>query len=92
LEEGPAEQARIEALERLENIERGASGLDDVRLALTEVGKLCFLHGVHDFDVFRYERLMQDRVDEREGTLATNSDELIALIRDVFLHGVELNK
>ncbi|MFP3480419.1 hypothetical protein SB780_36820, partial [Burkholderia sp. SIMBA_057] len=71
LEEGPAEQARIEALERLENIERGASGLDDVRLALTEVGKLCFLHGVHDFDVFRYERLMQDRVDEREGTLAT---------------------
>lgn len=92
LEEGPAEQARIEALERLENIERGASGLEDVRLALTEVGRLCFLHGVHDFDVFRYERLMQDRVDEREGTSATNSDELIALIRDVFLHGVELNK
>lgn len=92
LEAGPAEQPRIEALERLENIERGASGLDEVRLALTEVGRLCFLHGVHDFDVFRYERLMQDRIDEHEGTLATNSDELISLIRDVFLHGVELNQ
>jgi hypothetical protein len=92
LEAGPAEQPRIEALERLENIERGASGLEEVRLALTEVGRLCFLHGVHDFDVFRYERLMQDRVDELEGTLATNSDELISLIRDVFLHGVELNR
>lgn len=90
LEQGPADQPRIEALERLENIERGASGLEDARIALTEVGRLCFLYGVHDFDVFRFERLLQDRVDLREGTIAANSDQFISLIGEVFLDGVEL--
>lgn len=92
LEDGPAEQPRIEALERLENIERGTSGLEDVRLARTELGQLCFRHGAHDFDVFRYERLMQDRVDERKGTLATTADSLILLIREIFLQNVDLAK
>lgn len=92
LEAGPAEQPRIEALERLENIEPGTSGLDEVRHALTELGKLCFRHGVHDFDVFRYERLMQDRVDQAEGSLAAAADALIELIQEVFLRGVELER
>lgn len=90
LEAGPKDQPRIEALERLENIERGASGLEEVRLALTELGQLCFRHGAHDFDVFRYERLMQDRADARAGTLVTTADELITTIRTIFLDGVEL--
>lgn len=90
LEEGPREQPRIEALERLENIERGSSGLEEPRLALTEVGQLCFRHGAHDFDIFRYERLIQARVDSHAGTLATNADELLLLISDIFLRGVEL--
>ena len=90
LDSGPNDRPRIEALERLENIERGASGLENVRLALTELGQLCFRHGVHDFDVFRYELLMQERVDERVGTVAATADELIGLIREIFLDGVEL--
>lgn len=92
LEEGPSAQRRIEALERLENIEPGTSGLADVRQALTTVGRLCFRYGVHDFDVFRYERLMQDRVNERSDTAASTADELIALIVDIFFNDIELKE
>lgn len=90
LERGPTEQPRIEALERLENIERGSSGLEEPRLALTEVGQLCFRHGAHDFDVFRYERLIQERVDSYRGTVVADADELLSLISNIFLRGVEL--
>ena len=46
------EEARNSALEYLENVEPGASDLIEVRRAITAVGKLCFLNGVHDFDIF----------------------------------------
>lgn len=90
LESGPVDQPRIEALERLENIESGASGLEDPRLAQTNFGRLCFRHGAHDFDVFRYERLMQDRADERANQVVSTAAELITLIVELFLTGVEL--
>jgi len=92
LESGPTDQPRIEALERLENIEPGASGLEGARLAQTELGRLCFRHGAHDFDVFRYERLIQDRVDAYRDTAASSAEELIALIGEIFLSGVELGR
>lgn len=90
LETGPADQARIEALERLENIESGASGLERARLAQTEIGRLCFRHGAHDFDIFRYELLLQQRADRRATQGVSTSDDLILLIVEVFLVGVEL--
>ncbi len=90
LEAGPADQPRIEALERLENIEAGASQLEGARLAQTEVGQLCFRHGAHDFDIFRYELLIQERVTAHEERQVATADELVALIVDVFLTGVEL--
>ena len=90
LETGPVDQARIEALERLENIESGASGLDRARLAQTEIGRLCFRHGAHDFDIFRYELLLQERADLRATQVVSTSDDLISLIVEVFLVGVEL--
>lgn len=92
LESGPVNQPRIEALERLENIETGASGLEGARLAQTDLGRLCFRHGAHDFDVFRYELLMQDRVADRTGSAVSTSDELITLIVDIFLTEVELGR
>ncbi|MGN7949194.1 DEAD/DEAH box helicase [Microbacterium sp. 22215] len=92
LESGPVDQPRIEALERLENIESGASGLEGARLAQTHLGRLCFRHGAHDFDVFRYELLMHERAADRTGDLVSTADDLIALIVDIFLTGVELGR
>lgn len=92
LESGPAEQPRIDALERLENIEAGASGLEGARRAQTDLGRLCFRHGAHDFDVFRYELLMQERVTDRTGDIVSTADDLIALIVEIFLTGVELDR
>lgn len=90
LESGPPDQPRIEALERLENIEPGSSGLENLRLAETRVGELCFKHGVREFDVFRHERLLEQRLNERGSILVTTPRGLIALICHVFLEGVEL--
>lgn len=92
LESGPVDQPRIEALERLENIESGASGLEGARLAQTEVGRLCFRHGAHDFDVFRYELLMQERSEARATQAVSTADDLMSLIVEVFLTGVELGR
>lgn len=92
LESGPADQPRIEALERLENIEAGASGLEGARLAQTELGRLCFRHGANDFDVFRYELLMQERANKHASTLVSSAEELIIVTVDIFLTGVELGR
>lgn len=92
LESGPAEQPRIEALERLENIEPGASKLEGARRAQTELGRLCFRHGAHDFDIFRYELLMQERATESFGHMVSTADDLIELIVEIFLTGIELGR
>lgn len=92
LKSGPFDQPRIDAFERLENIEKGASGSAETRLAQTELGRLCFRHGTYDFDVFRYERLMQDRVNAHPHVAVSSADELIALIVEVFLSGIELER
>lgn len=92
LEAGPVDQPRIEALERLENIEEGASGLEGARLAQTDLGRLCFRNGVNNFDIFRYELLMQERVDLRSHDVISEAEDLISLIVEIFLTGVELGR
>ncbi|WP_084130648.1 DEAD/DEAH box helicase [Demequina sp. NBRC 110055] len=83
---------RHTALEYLENIEPGVTTVVGARIATTEVGRLCFRHGVHDFDIFGAESLLQERLDAR-ATDAPIDDvaSLLDAIVDVFLDGVELN-
>ncbi|WP_182378302.1 DEAD/DEAH box helicase [Nocardioides sp. WS12] len=92
--EGSADNVgRQAALEYLENIEPGTSQLSGLRTASTEVGRLCFLNGVYDFDIFESEQAIQDQIDalrEREQLLETPEDVLDALAK-IFLEHVDLD-
>lgn len=82
---------RQDALEFLENIEAGVTSITDARVAETDVGRLCFQNGVHDFDIIELEQTIQKRVDRY--LLSSPIDdvgELLDAIVSIFLHGIEL--
>lgn len=85
-----SEQTRFEALERLENIEEGSSNLEHARRAITRLGRLCFQHGAYDFDIFKNEVVLQERIDDLEGQQIQSTNRLVELICSIFLTGVEL--
>ena len=92
LERSVDSPARRDALEYLENIQPGASSLQDARVANSEVGRLCFLNGVRDFDIFAFEQAIQARVDQIRGSILLSVSDLIDAICDVFLVAVELDE
>lgn len=92
LERAADSPARRDALEYLENIQPGASSLQDARVANTEIGRLCFLNGVRDFDIFEYEHAIQARVDQVRGSILLSVPDLIDAICDLFLVEVELDE
>lgn len=92
LERSEDYEARQDALEYLENIERGSTELMSPRIAVTEVGKLCFQNGVRDFDIFLNEHAIQARVNSArlEQQLLRDSSAVVASICTLFLDGIEL--
>lgn len=82
---------RANALEYLENVEPGASGLAAARRAQTPVGALCFKNGVHDFDIFSNEAEIQRRIDERLGEPISQIDQVIGTICAVFFDEIQLS-
>tara|TARA_B100001146_G_scaffold81661_1_gene72474 strand:- start:599 stop:2479 length:1881 start_codon:yes stop_codon:yes gene_type:complete len=82
---------RHAALEYLENIESGVTTVVGARVATTEVGRLCFRHGVHDFDIIETEETLQARVDQQRGReLIDDVATLLDVIVEIFLEGIEL--
>ena len=82
---------RHAALEFLENIETGVTTVAGARVATTEVGRLCFRHGVHDFDIIETEETLQARVDQQRGRGSIDDVEtLLDIIVEIFLEGVDL--
>jgi len=83
-------EATNAALEYLENVEPGSSGLTGVRTAQTAVGELCFRNGVRDFDIFQNEAAIQARVDARAQPLR-DVGEVVDAICSLFFEGIEVS-
>lgn len=82
---------RHAALEFLENIESGVTTVVGARIATTEVGRLCFRHGVHDFDIIEIEETLQARVEERlDDEPIDDVATLLDAVVDIFLEDIEL--
>lgn len=87
----PPSDKRNTALEYLENIESGASGMLAPRYAQTTVGSLCFQNGVLDFDIFANETLLQRRVDAAlSGDSISDISAVIPLVVSIFLKDIDL--
>lgn len=86
-----SDERRHVALEYLENMEPGVSGLIDPRHAQTEVGRLCFRNGVRDFDIFENELEIQGRIDAlRVDSRIADVTAVVPVICSVFLDGIDL--
>lgn len=80
-------------LEVLGNIEPGLVAVEAERLAQTAIGQACFQHGVHDFDIVLFERVLQARLDERSELQPLNDAKgVIELIFHLFLAEARLDE
>lgn len=87
-------EERENALDYLANIEPGAANLAAPRLAETEVGRLCFMHGVHDFDIFAAEENIQAKVDDlrRNQVLLTDMSQVLDQTINLFISQIDPEK
>lgn len=83
----------IDILEYLENMETGASGLQDVHSPETEIGKLCFSNNILDFNILANELILTANFDSyiqfRLGKISSG-ESLISAIVIIFFEHVNL--
>ena len=86
--------AREKLLEFLENTEVDMHLSSAGRRASTDVGLLCFKHGVHDFDIFAHEETISRRLQIATAGGAELDDvgQIVPFICNIFLQGVDLTK
>ena len=80
-------------LEYLENMESGASGLQNVTAPESDIGKLCYANNIQDFDILANEETLATNLDFyiQLGLGKVNSAEsLISAIARVFFEGINL--
>lgn len=92
LEGADSPERRHDLLERLENLEPGASGLATARLLETEAGRAALAHGADDYDLFEHEQVLQGRVDEWQSArgIISSPSELVDAVSAVFLKDLPL--
>jgi hypothetical protein len=89
------ESSTKKALEYLENMEQGASGLEDVIYATTAIGQSCFTNNIHDFDIMANEVKINSNFEyykEVNNNLVNSAASLIEAIVSIFFDGVELSE
>lgn len=92
--EGSEDTEKVEdILKYLENMETGASGLQDVPAPESEIGKLCYANNIQDFDILANEEALTANLESYKqlGYGPINSAEaLIGAIVRVFFDNVNL--
>lgn len=81
-------------LEYLENIESGTSGLVDVKQPKTEIGHLCFINNIHDFDILNNEETLENNLKYYKdigNTLINSAESLINSITKIFFENINLS-
>lgn len=83
IEDDAGEERKREADEFLENVLPGTTGLD-VAIAVTPVGRACFLNNISEIDILQHETQIQDILDGLAWPLKS-SNEVLALIAHAFI-------
>ena len=78
-----------EAEEYQENIEKGSSDLNNLRIVDSKIAKACFRNNVHDFDIFENEEILNKNLKENTLEKITTPKELISIISDVFIKNIK---
>ncbi|WP_433897906.1 hypothetical protein [Pseudomonas sp. PSE1(2024)] len=83
-----------EAVERLENLEPGATSSKDVRRVSTQVGKQLIANSVTEIDIFAKEEKIQKSIEEffAENSLISSPYELMLAIKMFFIDNLDEGK
>ena len=71
----------------IENIEPSGNLRSDPQFASTEVGRLCYIHNIFEFDIFKNEVEISDQVNaiQASGNKINDAEDLMSVIVDVFI-------
>lgn len=76
--------------EFLGNFEPGIVKTDDIKIAQTDIGKLCFKNNIKELDIIQNETVLQEAVSiiQESGTKAASAIEVIEMIQTIFLDNI----
>lgn len=79
------------AKEFIENYENGTINDYSERNTRTDIGKLCILNNIHEFDIFDKEIILQDKTDElkRNQAIISDSNQLIEEFNNIFVQLID---
>ncbi len=80
-------------LEYLENMESGASGLQNVTAPESDIGKLCYANNIQDFDILANEETLAANLDfyvQLGLGKISSAESLISVIARIFFEGISL--
>lgn len=81
-------------LEFLENMETGASGLENVKSPISDIGRLCYANNVQDFQILPNEAKLVENLDyykNLELGVISNAEALVEAIVSIFFSGINLD-
>jgi len=81
-----------DVMQYLERMEPGCSGLSDIKLPSSEIGRLCFVNNIHDFDIIENEPVLLANLRRVKYNKINNADSLINAISSIFFDGVKINE
>lgn len=87
-------EGRKEALEYLENMEQGSSGLENIKAPISQIGNLCFENSIFDFNIIQNELVLNENLSNflKIRTKIISPGELIEAVSEIFLQGVTLEE
>jgi len=95
LTHSPRSAKTDEALQYLENVEPGSSGLTTFSLAETAIGRLCYSNSIHDFDILRSETVINHNLLQFNSVnplKISNALKLVEAICRIFFTDVDLSR
>jgi hypothetical protein len=85
-------EKELTALEYIENLEPGTIDTSDkvLRLVSSEIAKSCFKNNVHEFDIHKFETLLNENLERvKRGGIINDFDPLVSAINDLFVSVIE---
>lgn len=82
-----------EVLEYLENMEPGTSGLSEVISPRSEIGRLCFVNNVHDFNIIDNEDSLINNLNhyiQKGNEQINNAESLVVAVVQIFFEDISL--
>lgn len=82
-----------EIIDHIENIEPNTVPETNINRVTSEIGKLCYKHNIHDFNIKKFEAILVENFNNLNNSLKINkASDLVNLIYSVFFTNIDIDK